>query len=87
MDIFADIFKTIVGKVHLMIYMGKSPAAEILIKDKDVTVEIVNPIAAIELGIEEFLSKKGKHDIETLKQIREAGYNVKIKYKSLEMDI
>jgi len=87
MDILADIFKTLVGKVHFMIYVGKSPAAEIEVKDKEVTVNIVNPVAAVELGIEEFLSRKGSQDIEIIKNVKEAGYNIKIKYKSLEMEL
>lgn len=85
MDILADIFKTIVGRVHFMIYMGKSPAAEIEVKDKEITVNIINPVAAVELGIGEFLSRKGMEDIEIIKKIREAGYKIKIKYKTLEM--
>lgn len=87
MDILAGIFKTLVGKAHFMIYMGNAPAAEIEVKDKEITVSIVNPIAAAELGIEEFLSKKGAEDIEIIKRIKEAGYKVRIKYKSLEMDV
>ncbi len=87
MDILADIFKSIMGKAHFMVYMGNAPAAEITMKDKEIIVDIVNPIAAIELGIEEFLSKKGTQDIESIKKIREAGYRIKIKYRSLEMDL
>ena len=87
MDILADIFKTIVGKAHFMIYMGKSPAAEIELNDKEVMVNIVNPIALIELGIEEFISKKGTQDIEVIRKIKEAGYRIKIKYKTLEMEL
>ena len=29
MEILAEILKTIIGKAHFMIYMGKSPVAEI----------------------------------------------------------
>ena len=87
MDILADIFKTIAGKAHFMIYMGKSPAAEIEVNDKEITVNILNPVAAAELGIEEFLSRKGTEDIEIIKRVREAGYKIKITYKTLEMNI
>jgi hypothetical protein len=87
MDILADIFKTIVGKAHFMIYMGKSPAAEIELNDKEVMVNIVNPVALIELGIEEFISKKGVQDIEVIRKIKEAGYRIKVKYKTLEMEL
>jgi hypothetical protein len=87
MDILADIFKSIVGKAHFMIYMGNTPAAEIEMKDKEVMVDIVNPIALVELGIEEFISKKGTQDIEVIKRIKEAGYRIKIRYKMLEMEL
>ena len=87
MDIFAEIFKTIVGRAHFMIYMRNSPAAEIELNDKEILVSIVNPIAAVELGLEEFLSKKGVQDIEAIRKIKEAGYRIKVKYKMLEMEL
>jgi hypothetical protein len=87
MDILADVFKTIVGKAHFMIYMGKSPAAEIELKDKEISVNIVNPVALVELGIEEFLSRKGTQDIEVIRKVKEAGYRIKVKYKTLEMEL
>lgn len=87
MDILADIFKTIVGRAHFMIYMGKSPAAEIELNGRLVLVDIVNPIAAVELGIEEFLSRKGTQDIEVIRKIKEAGYRIRVKYKTFEMEL
>jgi len=87
MDILADIFKSIAGKAHFMIYMGNNPAAEIEMKDKEIMVDIVNPVALVELGIEEFISKKGTQDIEVIKKIKEAGYRIKIRYKMLEMEL
>ncbi len=87
MDILGDIFRTIVGRAHFMIYMRNVPAAEIELNDKEITVSIVNPIAAVELGLEEFLSKKGAQDIEAIKKIKEAGYRIKVKYKMLEMEL
>lgn len=87
MEILAEILKTLIGRAHFMIYMGKSPAAEIEIKDKVIVADIVNPIAAVELGIEEFLSRNGTQDIDVIKKIKEAGYKIKIKYKMLEMDL
>jgi hypothetical protein len=87
MDILADIFKTIAGRAHFMIYMGKYPAAEIELKDKEVLVNITNPLALVELGIEEFISRKGAADLEVIKRVKEAGYKVKVKYKTLEMEL
>ncbi len=87
MDIFADIFRSIAGKVHFMIYMGKAPAAEIFVKEKQITVKIINPIAALGVGVEEFLSRKGTQDIEMISKIKESGYTIKMKFKSIEVDL
>jgi len=87
MDVFAEIFKTIAGRAHFMIYMGKHPAAEIEVNGKEILVKIVNPVAAMELGIEEFISKKGLSDLEIIRKIKESGYRIKIKYSMLEMEI
>ena len=85
--ILADIFRTIVGRVHFRIYLGKAAAAEIEIVDKDIIVNIIHPIIALELGIEELLSKKGNYDVNMLENIKKAGYTIKIKYKMFEIDL
>ena len=87
MDFVADILRTILGRIHFMIYLGKSPAAEIEIIDKNIVVHILNPLIALELGIEELFSKKGKKDINMLENIRKSGYKIKIKYKMFEIDL
>ncbi len=85
--ILGEIFRSIVGRVHFMIYLGKAPAAEIEIKDKNIVVNIIHPLIALELGIEELMSKKGNYDISILKKIEKAGYRIKIKYKMFEMEL
>ena len=85
MDVIADILRSIVGRVHFMVYLGKFPAAEIELKDKEILIHIKNPLLALELGIEEMLSKKV--DISVLDSIKEMGYKVKIKYKILEIEL
>jgi len=85
--ILGEIFRSIVGRVHFMIYLGIAPAAEIEIKDKNIVVNIIHPLIALELGIEELISKKGNYDISTLKKIEKAGYKIKIKYKMFEMEL
>jgi hypothetical protein len=87
MSILAEIFRSIVGRVHFRVYLGKAPAAEIEIRDKDIIVNIIHPIIALELGIEELLSKKGKKDINMIQKIKKAGYNIKICYKIFEIDL
>lgn len=87
MNILEEIFRSIVGRVHFMIYMGKSPAAEIELKDKDIIVHIIHPIIALELGIEEFFSRKGEKDIQMIERLRKMGYKIRIKYKWFEIDL
>jgi|GEM_PF-1136045 len=87
MNILGEIFRSIVGRVHFMIYLGKAPAAEIELKDKDIIVNIIHPIIALELGIEEFLSRKGEKDIQMIKRLKGMGYKLKIKYKWFEVDV
>lgn len=86
MEVVGDILRDLVGKIHFMIFLGKKPAAEILLENKEIIVDIKNPLIAIELGIEEFLSKK-KRDINMLKKIKRMGYTIRIKYKMFEVDI
>ncbi|MEE9323807.1 MAG: hypothetical protein V3U72_04645 [Candidatus Aenigmarchaeota archaeon] len=87
MNILGEIFRSIVGRVHFRIYLGKTPAAEIEIKDKDIIVNIIHPLIALELGIEELLSRKGKKDIDMIEKLEKAGYNIKIRYKMFELDL
>lgn len=87
MGILEEIFRSIVGRVHFRLYLGKAVAAEIEIVDRDIIVNIIHPIIALELGIEELLSKKGKKDINMIEKIKAAGYNIKICYKIFEIDL
>lgn len=70
-----------------MIYLGKSPAAEIELKNKDIIVRIIHPLIALELGVEEFLNKRGEKDIQMIERLRKMGYKIRIKYKMFEVDL
>lgn len=87
MSILGEIFRSIVGRVHFRVYLGKAPAAEIEFKDKDIIVNIIHPLIALELGIEELLSKKGVEDINMIEKLKKAGYNIKICYGIFEFDL
>ena len=87
MNILGEIFRSIVGRVQFMVYLGKAPAAEIELIDKDIVVKIIHPIIALELGIEEFLSRKGEKDLQMVNKLRKMGYKVKIRYKWFEVDL
>ena len=87
MGILGEIFRSIVGRVHFRVYLGKAPAAEIEFKDKDIIVNIIHPLIALELGIEEFLSRDGKKDINMIEKLKRAGYNINIRYGMFEFDL
>ena len=86
MGILASILETVGGKVHFMVLIDRKPALELFLKDKELIVEIKNPVLAIDFGIQElFGGGKSKRNI--FRQIKKLGYKVKIKYKMLELDI
>lgn len=87
MDILSKILGSLLGRIHFMIYLGKSPAAEIEVKDNDIVVDVSNPLIALELGLEEMLSKKGEQDIRMLENIKKAGYRIIVKYKGFRLEI
>ena len=89
MSILSGIMEQLAGKVHLYVAVGKKPALELFIKDKEILVEIKNPVLALELGLEHILSgakdKDGK--IQLIEEIKSHGYKIRVKYKMMEMDI
>ena len=87
-DIAGDLFEKIAGRVHFYITVGKKPAIEIYLQDKEIIAEIKNPLLAIEFGIEHLLSggtELGKNNM--LEKIKKHGYKIKLKYKMIEMEI
>jgi len=86
MDILSKILGSLLGRIHFMIYLGKSPAAEIEVKDNDIIVDVSNPLIALELGLEELLSRKGEQDIKMLENVKKAGYRIVIKYRGFRLE-
>jgi hypothetical protein len=86
MGLITDILEIIEGRVHFVVFVGKLPAAEIELKDKEIIVEIKNPLLAMELGIKEFLEKRDK-DLGLFKKIKKMGYKIRIKYSVFEFEI
>ncbi len=87
MSILEEIFRSIVGRLHFRVYLGKAPAADIELKDKNIIVNIIHPLIAIELGVEELLSRKGGKDVSMIEKLKAAGYKIKIRYKMFELDL
>jgi hypothetical protein len=97
MHLLESILETIFGKVHFVVTVGNKPAIEIKLHNKEILIDIKNPILAIEFGLEELLEymprDKGgnKGDGESpesmLKKLKSMGYTIKVKYKIFELDL
>lgn len=87
MSILSQLFNDVVGKAHFMVFMGKHAAAEINLDGKNITVDIKNPLIALEFGIEQLLKGEGEIDVKILERVKALGYRIKIKYKMFELDI
>ena len=88
MGIVSDMLDIVEGKVHFYLSVGGKPAVEIIVrnKEKEIVAEIKNPLLAVELGIHQ-LAGGGKYDSSILKNVKKAGYKIKIKYKMLEFEL
>jgi peptidyl-tRNA hydrolase len=86
MSLIKDVLELMRGKVHFYMYVGGSPAVEIILRDREIVADIKNPILAIELGLKQ-LGNRAKVDSYVLKQIKKAGYKIKVKYKMIEFEL
>jgi hypothetical protein len=82
-----DFLQRISGRVHFVVLIKDRPALEIKLKDKNIIVDIKNPVLALTLGMEEFMKHKGGKEISFVKELKRIGYNVKIKYKMFEFEL
>lgn len=86
MGFITHLLEKMVGKLHFYVYIGKKPAAEIVIEeDKIITIEIKNPVLAIKAGLDSLLRDR-KMDSDMLKNLKAEGYKIKIKYRTFEFD-
>ena len=77
------------GKVHILVTVGNKPAAEVILEDNEIILEIKNPILALQAGVEEMI-KRGHEmaaDSENLEKLKKMGYKIKLRYKSLEFNL
>jgi hypothetical protein len=91
MGTMTDILKRIDKRISIMVLIDEKPLVEVHVEKKEITVEVKNPILAIEYGLKKFFeSRKLKEKGNTskiLKMIKDKGYRIKIKYGVFEFDI
>ena len=86
MSLMRNILEMMRGKVHFYLFVGGSPAVEIIMHNKEIIAEIKNPLLALELGLQQITTNR-KSDSYILKQAKKAGYKIKVKYKMLEIEL
>ena len=86
MSLIRNILEMVQGKVHFYLYVGGSPAVEIIMRNKEIIAEIKNPLLALELGLQQFATNM-KSDSYIIDQAKKAGYKIKVKYKMLEIEM
>lgn len=92
MSLLESVLETVFGKVHFMVMVGNKPAIELKMEDKNIIVDIKNPVLAIELGLEELvISRDDKNEKSgagrILEKLKKAGYKITVKYKIFELEI
>lgn len=84
---FDSVLKTLCGNIHFMVLIGNHPALELKLEGKNIIVEVINPLLAIEFGIEELLKNRNIQTSQIIQFLKGLGYRIKIKYKFLELEI
>ncbi len=85
MTIFSDILKNVSGKASLSIKAKDKDILEISIEGKEITVDVKDPFAVLDLGVESLLKKKGES--RTMKKLKDSGFKIKLKYKMFKVDL
>jgi len=85
MGIISDILKTTEGKASLSIKTKDKEILEVSIKGKEITVDVKDPFAVLDLGVESFLKKKGESG--TMKKLKDSGFKIKLKYKMFKVEL
>ena len=91
MGTMTDILKRIDKRISIMVLIDDKALVEVSVEKKEITVEVKNPLMAIEYGLKKFFeSRKLKEKSGTskiLKMVKEKGYKIKVKYGVFEFDV
>lgn len=77
-----DVLERVSGNFHISIGVNGKEAVRLTFEEKDVVVEIKNPVVAAELAIEGSMISDRLKMVE--KYLKKGGRNVKVKYGPLE---
>lgn len=71
--------------VHLMVMFGKKPAAEIKLENKNIIVNVLNPLSAVEAMIEQ-LQKHEAANFE-LSSLKKQGFKIFVRWGVVEVEL
>ena len=85
MPLFSDILKSITGSASLKIAIKGREILGVSLEGRSITIDVKDPFAVLDLGVEEFLKKKGQS--RTAKKLKDAGFRVILKYKIFRVEL
>ncbi|MFH1445367.1 MAG: hypothetical protein ABIF08_02715 [Nanoarchaeota archaeon] len=86
MGTLSQLLENVSGKANIVFYIENKPAFIVHFKNKEIKIEVKNPILALEFGIQEMF-KKNKADKPILSSAKKLGFKIKIKYKFFELEL
>ena len=76
------------GGIRFTVSVRRKPAVDIILRGRDIVIEICDPLAAMELGIRHFVSgKRGRLGPFLLRKLRALGFRMKVRYKLIEFEV
>lgn len=85
MSLLRQILGNLTGDIHFYVTVGKKPAIEFILKDKEILVEIKDPLLAAQAALRQLLAKP--KNMARLDKLKALGFTVKIKYKMIEIEL
>ena len=82
----ADVIKSLSGNAEMTLSLDGSDFLVVHAKGKEMTIEVKDPLKAMEMGLHKFL--EGKKSGSGLKQLlKDLGFRIKVKYSIFELEI
>ncbi|MBI4175673.1 MAG: hypothetical protein HY518_00575 [Candidatus Aenigmarchaeota archaeon] len=83
----SDLMKSFSGNADVLLEMDGSEFLRASLKGKDITIEVKDPLKAMEMGLHKMMEgkKSGKAGIRGM--LKSMGFRIKLKYSIFEVEI
>ena len=83
-----EFLKSLSGKATMTLLVDGSTIAKVNLKDKDITVEVKDPVKAMEMGFHKLLNSRKEDEKKSVrKALKLLGFRIKLKYSIFEMEV